>query len=57
MGFMGEIAEESSWNNCIDYIIDHLDSFQESQLDVEECYYFPSDKLIRWLNAIKTHSH
>lgn len=49
MGFMSEISEDVGWNECISYLLFHLDEFHETLPD-EEYYYFPKDNI---RNALK----
>ena len=52
MGFMSEISEDIGWNNCIEYLLKHLDEFQES-LTGGQCDYFPYEEIEDKLNKLK----
>lgn len=52
MGFMGEISEDIGWNDCINYLLNHLDEFQNS-LTGGEYDYFPYEEIKSALNKLK----
>lgn len=47
------ILENNGWNNCIEYIIRHLNEFQYRYLDGGEYDYFPDNKLEKWLMTLR----
>lgn len=52
MGFMSEISENIGWNNCIEYLLKHLDEFQES-LTGGQYDYFPYEEIEDKLKKLK----
>lgn len=44
MGFMSEISEDIGWNECISYILFHLDEFHET-LQAGQYDYFPENDI------------
>lgn len=52
MGFMSEISEDIGWNNCIEYLLKHLDEFQES-LTGGQYDYFPYEEIEDKLKKLK----
>lgn len=52
MGFMSEILEDIGWNNCIEYLLKHLDEFQESLTGVQYDY-FPYEEIEDKLKKLK----
>lgn len=49
---MLEISEDRGWNNCIEYLLKHLDEFQES-LSGGQYDYFPYEEIEDKLKKIK----
>ena len=52
MGFMSEISEDIGCNNCIEYLLKHLDEFQES-LTGGQYDYFPYEEIEDKLKKLK----
>lgn len=52
MGFMSEISEDIGWNNCIEYLLKHLDEFQENLTGVQYDY-FPYEEIEDKLKKLK----
>lgn len=52
MGFMSEISEDRGWNDCIEYLLAHLDEFQDS-LTGRQYDYFPHEEIKDKLKKLK----
>lgn len=44
MGFMSEISEDVGWNECISYLLFHLEDFRNT-LQAGQYDYFPEDDI------------
>lgn len=51
MGFMSEISEEVGWNDCLEYLIEHLEDFHNT-LQAGQYDYFPDDDIEKWLKSL-----